>query len=62
MNELKKLRNEEKITQHELAKKLGISYSLYVKIENRFMNPSYKVMAKLKKFYGGKLDLNKFFN
>lgn len=62
MNVLKQLRSEEKLTQQEIAKKLDISYSLYVKIENNFMNPSYKVMEKLKLFYGDRLDLNDFFN
>ena len=55
---LKQLRKELKLTQEELAKELKLSISYYVKLENGFMNPSYKVMKKLKKIYGEKIDLN----
>lgn len=58
MEELKRLREQKKLTQSELSKELEISYSLYTKIENNFMNPSYRVMRKLKQFYGEELDLN----
>ena len=47
-----------KLTQEELAKALNLSTSYYVKLENGFMNPSYKVMKSLKEFYGEKIDLN----
>ena len=57
-NLLKQLRKELKLTQEELAKALNLSISYYVKLENGFMNPSYKVMKKLKEFYGEKIDLN----
>ena len=46
-NLLKKLRKELKLTQEELAKALNLSISYYVKLENGFMNPSYKVMKSL---------------
>ena len=55
---LKRLRKELKLTQEELAKTLNLSTSYYVKLENGFMNPSYKVMKSLKEFYGEKIDLN----
>lgn len=55
---LKQLRKELKLTQEELAKALNLSISYYVKLENGFMNPSYKVMKSLKEFYGEKIDLN----
>lgn len=55
---LKQLRKELKLTQEELAKTLNLSISYYVKLENGFMNPSYKVMKSLKEFYGEKIDLN----
>lgn len=55
---LKRLRKEVKLTQEELAKELNLSTSYYVKLENGFMNPSYKVMKSLKEFYGEKIDLN----
>lgn len=55
---LKQLRKELKLTQEELAKELELSISYYVKLENGFMNPSYKVMKSLKKFYGDRIDLN----
>lgn len=57
-NLLKQLRKELKLTQEELAKTLNLSTSYYVKLENGFMNPSYKVMKSLKEFYGEKIDLN----
>lgn len=57
-NLLKQLRKELKLTQEELAEKLELSISYYVKLENGFMNPSYKVMKNLKKFYGDRIDLN----
>lgn len=57
-NLLKRLRKELKLTQEELAKTLNLSTSYYVKLENGFMNPSYKVMKSLKEFYGEKIDLN----
>lgn len=57
-NLLKQLRKELKLTQEELAKALNLSISYYVKLENGFMNPSYKVMKSLKNFYGDRIDLN----
>ena len=58
---LKRLRKELKLTQEELAKALNLSTSYYVKLENGFINPSYKVMKSLKEFYGEKIDLNELF-
>ena len=58
---LKKLRQERGLTHEQLAKKLGFSKSYYVKIENDFMNPSYKVLKKLKDFYGEDINLNELF-
>ena len=58
---LKKLRQERCLTHEQLAKALGISKSYYVKIENDFMNPSYKVLKKLKDFYGEDINLNELF-
>lgn len=58
MQELKRLRKLHNLTQKELAKQLDISYSMYVKVENQFQNPSYTVLKKLKAFYKEELDLN----
>ena len=58
---LKKLRQERGLTHEQLSKKLGFSKSYYVKIENDFMNPSYKVLKKLKDFYGEDINLNELF-
>ena len=58
---LKKLRQERCLTHEQLAKELGISKSYYVKIENDFMKPSYKVLKKLKDFYGEDINLNELF-
>lgn len=58
---LKKLRQKRGLTHEQLAKELGISKSYYVKIENDFMKPSYKVLKKLKDFYGEDINLNELF-
>ncbi len=58
---LKNLRQERCLTHEQLAKALGISKSYYVKIENDFMKPSYKVLKKLKDFYGEDINLNELF-
>lgn len=58
MEILRRLREEKNLTQEQTANELGISKSYYVKIENGFMKPSYKVMKSLKEYYGEELDLN----
>lgn len=44
-------RNSKKMSQKELADKLGVSQSLYSKIELGFRNPSYNFIAKFKEVF-----------
>ncbi|WP_083479171.1 helix-turn-helix domain-containing protein [Lapidilactobacillus concavus] len=39
MNLLKKLRKQNDVDQVEMAKRISVSYSHYVKLENNFVNP-----------------------
>lgn len=58
---LKKYRKKSSFTQQQLAKKLSISISRYVKIENGFTKPSYEVIKRMKEFYGKDFDTNQLF-
>ena len=46
---LKKLRKERKLTQVELAKKVGISSNYYARIERDEENPSLEVLKDIAK-------------
>ncbi len=46
-----KIRKENRYTQRELSRILGVSYSLYQKIEYGIRNPSDEFMANFKKFF-----------
>lgn len=59
MDEFKKLRVEENITLKEMAEKLGISESLYQKLEYGIRQPSVKVLKKLKEAFPD-IDINIF--
>ena len=48
---LKKLREEAKLSQYELAKKIGISRQSYIKYENLESKPTLEVVEKLAKFF-----------
>ena len=56
---LKQLRNEQKLTQQELAKKLGISTVYVRKLENCDADPGRKTMLKYERFF--KKDMRKLF-
>lgn len=43
-----------------MAEKLEVSYSHYVKLENGFVRPSYKLLKKLKGEFI-EIDMNRFF-
>lgn len=60
MKKLKELRKKESLNQKQIARKLDISYSHYVKLENGFVNPSFEVLKKLKKEFS-EVDMNDFF-
>lgn len=53
-------RLELNLSQIDFAKKLGISYSLYSKVELGLRKPSNKLLVKLKK-ENPKVDINIFF-
>lgn len=57
---LKEFRKSKKISQVELAKKLEVSYSHYVKLENGFVKPSFKLLKKIKDVFS-EVDMNRFF-
>jgi len=61
MEILKQTRIKENFTFKEMAEKIGISESLYQKLEYGVRTPSIKVIHKLKKIYPD-LDTNIFFD
>lgn len=60
MEELRTFRNSLNITTQEFAKILGMSKSLYEKVENGQRKPSRAFLTKLKNKYP-QFDLNIFF-
>ena len=60
MKVLKDLRKKIDISQLEMAKRLRITYSHYTKLENNFVNPSFKLLKRIKEEFS-ELDMNEFF-
>ncbi|WP_421405651.1 helix-turn-helix transcriptional regulator [Lacticaseibacillus paracasei] len=56
MNPIKKARMKKKMTQEEAAKSIGISYSMYAKIENGNRGASQKTMKRMADFFGESVD------
>lgn len=56
MNNLKKLRNEKKLTQEEIGKFLNISSTGYASWEKLRTEPDIKTLIKLADFYGVSID------
>lgn len=52
MNQLRKIRLENKWTQQYVADKIGITKSAYSNIENNRRSPSLKVAIKLQNLFG----------
>lgn len=52
MNPIRKARMKKKMTQEEAAKSIGISYSMYAKIENGNRRASQKTMKRMADFFG----------
>ncbi len=52
MNKLKTLRENSKLTQEQLANKIGINRSTYANIELGNKNPSFAVAVKIKNILG----------
>lgn len=57
---LKEFRKSKGLNQIEMAKVLNVSYSHYVKLENKFVNPSVQLLGRLKRAFSD-VDMNKFF-
>ena len=54
---VKKLRKQFKLSQEELAKKAGITYSTLIKIESGAnVNPTIKTLKKLANIFNVKVD------
>lgn len=53
---LKKLRKEKKLSQQELADKLGINRSTYARYETSTTEPDYETLRKLADFFGVTVD------
>jgi len=51
MNTLVDFRNLNKLTQKEMANRIGITLSLYSKVELGLRNPSYDFLVKFKKVF-----------
>lgn len=60
MGELKKFREGKRMTQRQMASKIGVSLSYYRKIEQGENNPSYQFMKKLKDVFP-KASVDKLF-
>lgn len=60
MEELKKFRISKKLTVTEISKKIGISKSLYEKVELGIRKPSREFTTKFKKIFP-EFDVNIFF-
>ena len=60
MEELKEFRKSLKLTSQEFARKIGVSKSLYEKVEAGFRKPSREFTTKLKATYP-QFDVNIFF-
>lgn len=50
-NSLVDFRNSKRMTQKEMAKKLGLTLTLYSKVELGIRNPSYNFLMKFKKAF-----------
>ncbi|MBO8161914.1 MAG: helix-turn-helix transcriptional regulator [Thermosipho sp. (in: Bacteria)] len=51
-----KLRNKAKLTQEEVARKIGISRAAYSNIENGKRNPSFETMRKIATLFDTSVD------
>ncbi len=56
MKNAKMLREKIKITQREMAKKLGLDYSMYNKYENGRNEPNLKTLEQIADFFGVSVD------
>lgn len=62
MNTLVDVRNKKKLTQREMAQKIGVTLTLYSKIEIGDRNPSYNFLVKFKKAFNDVIIDKVFFN
>lgn len=61
MSHLENLRKDIRLTQNDMASKIGVSVSYYTKVEGGFKEPSYQFLKKVKKTFGEKANMNLFF-
>lgn len=61
MKEIQVFRNEQNMTQAEMANKIQVSLSYLQKIENG-KNPSFNFLRKIKEQFAEDVDMNRFFN
>lgn len=59
-NTLRDFRKQLNKTQFEMSETLGISFSMYRKVETGIRNPSYNFIKKFKKTFPD-VDVNKIF-
>lgn len=60
MGQLKKFRKGMNLTQTEMSKIIGVSFSYYSKIESSKRSPSYEFLKKVKKAYP-KISIDEIF-
>lgn len=53
---LKQLRKEKKVTQSEIAKKIGVAKSTYSQYENGHREPNFETLLKLSLFFNVDVD------
>lgn len=59
MNEFKRVRKLNNLTQIEMAQLLDVSNSHYTKLEGGFVKPSFELLDRFYKVF--RTDMNKFF-
>lgn len=57
---LEQFRKEKGMNQKQMAKEIGVSCSYYCKVEERYQNPSFNFLGKLKKRFPD-ADIDKMF-
>ena len=60
MKYLKQLRKDNGLSQLEMAERLSVSLSHYVKLENGFVNPSFQLLKRINEEFI-EFDLNLIF-
>ena len=56
VNNIKEYRDKHKITQKELAQRIGVNRETIVRLENGRYNPSLRLAIKIEKYFGTTVD------